>query len=117
MSVQRDQALALANHRRAILKTLREDLGDVDLKAGCGMVAAILADPTDHEAAIPVGRLLLSIDRFGVSSLQVVLRAAGIMSADRRVRDLTVRQRSALGVALERRASTYRDPSKRRAVV
>lgn len=107
MNTQAAKALRAANERRAILAALREHIATLGLRDGCAFVANLLDDPGEHEAAIPVGRLLMSVDRFGMQSLTLALRDAGILSADKRVRDLTPRQRTALADVLRDRASRY----------
>ena len=106
---QRTDALHTANIIRvenAALKQQIQALGYID---GCLRVAEILEEPVmpgrlrviDGPAgAIRVGQLLTSVSRLGDMRAGVLCRRAGITSRDRRVRELTARQRTELASGL-----------------
>jgi hypothetical protein len=100
-------ALGIANEVRLTNATTLRAIKATPFVDGCGMVAAILLDPDEHQAAIPVGRLLLSIRRMGESRLARLLRTAGVLMPTKRVDALTERQRDVLVVGLRRMAASY----------
>lgn len=98
---QRTTALALANVvRTANAKTLKE-IRRAPYTDGMTHVMDILSgDVTGPVGQIKVGRLLLCPRGLGETKAQKLLRAAGIYNGDRRLRQLTPRQRSELTMFL-----------------
>jgi hypothetical protein len=93
---QRHMALEIANRRRMSMATQRREIGAMSRLDGRDRVASLLVDPSLEIVAMPVGRLLLSIHRVGVKKVGWWLNLAEIRSADRRVGELTDRQRLSL---------------------
>lgn len=97
--VEQPQCLAALAKANVIRKSNADFIRQ--LRTGPGeaarfLVAAALVEPDDATGALPVRRLLLGIPRFGAARAGRYLRAAGIVSGDRRVRDLSDRQRQQL---------------------
>lgn len=92
---QREESLALANTIRIAAAVVRRQV-----EAGELTLDEALEHPDAQ--ATKVGRLVVAVPRVGVKKTHRLLRDAGIMSGDRRVRDLTARQRTALVEALHR---------------
>lgn len=101
MSAQALEALAQANEVRLAAAALRRSIGELPFEDGTRLVALLLEDHDPVAGAVPVSRLISSPQRIGARRVDRLLRYAGIMSGDRRVRDLSVRQ-VALLVALLR---------------
>lgn len=108
MNTQAAEALSFANERRCALAEIRARIQALPFEEGCELVASILDQPEGHEEAFPVGRMLLSVHRFGEQALATALREAGVLTADKKVRQLTERQRRALALVLRGRAAGYR---------
>lgn len=92
-------ALRLANDTRTSQHAFRREMAAVSYAEGCQRVARLLVGDDDMDDAIGrmrVGRFLNTIRRFGPLNIERSLNAAGIVSEERRVRDLTNRQRVAL---------------------
>ncbi len=90
---QRLDALQHANHVRTANSKLRSDLRARSMNDGMLYVADLLTDPQGAVRSMPVGRLLATIRRFGVVRAMQVCTYAGVVSMDRRVDQLTERQR------------------------
>lgn len=99
---QRHDALQRANRVRVLCGQFTTRLSAMPQDDAINEAIDLLDDIDMLEAAMPVRRLLYAIPRVGMNKGMIVLRRAGIMNADRRVRDLTLRQRRALADVLER---------------
>jgi hypothetical protein len=99
---QRHQALMVANERRTAIADQRRLIASLPQQDGLELVSDLLAYPTAAVAAMPVGRLLLAIRKVGVSTVGTWLSIASVRSADRRVDQLTERQRMALSSAVRK---------------
>lgn len=104
MNAQAQEALAKANETRLVISVVRKDLGKLDRRAGFQAAANILVDEHDYETeaveAMRFEKLLGSIRRVGPSYATAVAKQAGITNVNRRLRDLTNRQRVAAAEAL-----------------
>ena len=96
---ERQEALAKATAVRLEMSEFRGELKTAGLHAGRRMVADVIRSPSPLDA-FRLGRLLLSIPWFGEERMYRVLNRAGVRSADRRLRDLSDRQRAILAVEL-----------------
>lgn len=97
---QRMRGLARANAVRAANVQLARDLRRTghDMQAARILVAEILEGCVEGMpvGALSIGRLLLMMPWFGTVKARRVIADAGVFSFDRRVRDLTCRQRNAV---------------------
>ena len=93
-TAQRDAALHLANTVRLANKERRCWMRSLPEARARAELVELLERPDDIIGADRIGRLLLSVPRFGQAKTIATLRYAGIVSADRRIRDLTLRQRA-----------------------
>ena len=95
-------ALAKANEVRFanadLVKLIRESGAD----QGRSVVASTLEDlgGDDPVGGMPIRRLLLAIPKFGEKRAGRYLRAVGLFTGDRRVRELSDRQRAKLAALL-----------------
>lgn len=102
---QQQDALTLANHVRLQCSRIKTEIAGLSQRDGCLRVAAMLDSPVDGPAgALRVGALLESVHRLGLHKSARLLRDAGVFSPQRRVRDLTGRQRRALAGLLREMA-------------
>lgn len=92
---QRDAALAKANTVRTANAQMFAEIRLMPRPEGMARVARMLVEEGPWEAA-PVYRLLTAPQRIGETKAAIMLRAAGVVSGDRRVRDLSPRQRDLL---------------------
>jgi hypothetical protein len=100
MSVeQRMSALARANEIRSENAKLSRAIGKLGALDARVKVAEVLLDPDEYVLAIPVDRLIKCIHGFGGERTAAVLRVAGVVG-QRRVRQLTERQRKVIARAL-----------------
>ena len=90
-TAQQLDALAKANKLRSEMVGIRHTIHDATDPRQ--LVATLLDDPDEATGALPIRRLLLSIPRFGESRLSDCLARAVISTGDRRVRDISQRQR------------------------
>ncbi len=90
---QRLDALQHANHVRTANSRLRTDIRGRSQPDGMLYVADLLTNPVGAVQSMPVGRLLATIRHFGVVRATQVCTYAGVVSMDRRVGQLTERQR------------------------
>lgn len=104
-SAQHMVALQSANRVRLGNARVKAEIAALPRAEGFALVAEVLLDPADPAASIRVGALLDSIDHNGPKVSQAQLRAAGIWSRERFVRELTVRQRRALAEVLRAKAA------------
>ena len=85
-------ALQKAHRTRHEMVELRQSIRDAQHPKD--FVAFILDSPlSDAAGALPIRRLLLAIPRFGEARLTDCLSRACISTGDRKVRDITQRQR------------------------
>lgn len=101
---QRDAAMALANQIRSAMKNIKGEIKPLSHRDGCARVAEFLIDPEEPAAAIRVRALLRAIRLMGNTKADNLLWQAGIANGDKRVRELTDRQRVALADHLRVRA-------------
>ena len=93
---QRMSALRVANARRTGMAKQRQRIMCLPHLEGCELVSDLLQFPTEDAAALSVERLLTAIHGVGRLRLGRWLARADIRTPDRRVRELTDRQRTAL---------------------
>lgn len=94
---QRTAALALANQVRvANARTLKEIRRAPYVDGMVHVMDILSGDVTGPVGQIRIGRLLLCPRGLGEGKAQKLLRAAGIYNGDRRLRQLTPRQRNEL---------------------
>ena len=103
VSDQRADALVIANATRAALAGVRRRMRVLSFIEGCGELAAMLDDPVDV-GAVRLDRFLKCGPRIGEFNVQRLYRIAGVTQFDRRVRELTPRQRGVLAGELRRMA-------------
>lgn len=100
---QRMGALAVAHGRRiAMANVKRRVRSQPSYQAGCGMVADLLVQMPPEVGALTVRKLLLSVRKMGEQRVWRLLNAAQVRSGDRRVRELTDRQRQIIVAELRR---------------
>lgn len=102
---QRNEAMARANEVRAAVAAFKREIAPLTMAEGCAKVAEFLDDPREPLDAIRAFPLLASIKRIRDSKAYSLLDAAGIRNADKRVRDLTPRQRYTLAAHLRMKAA------------
>lgn len=102
-AAQRTSALAAANQVRTHCCRFKKDLSGMSQDDAINAAIDLLDDITRPEAAMPVRHLLYAVPNVKTHKATVILRRADVMNADRRVRDLTLRQRRALADVLDRR--------------
>jgi hypothetical protein len=97
-SQQQTQALVWANEVRVAVAQLRHEISDLPQLEAKALVAGLLEDFDSDEVAekMRIGAMLISIHGIGVGTVGTWLASAGVRSVDRRVRDLSERQRSVL---------------------
>ena len=95
---QRMTALALANEVRVANGKTLKAIGELSYVDGVDRVISLLldADVKGPFGSIPIYRLLKAPYHMGDAKVRKLLSAAGVVSGDRKVRQLTVRQRSML---------------------
>jgi hypothetical protein len=96
-------ALARANTVRAAQVAFRRTMRELSPADGRDRAASLLIgdeDLDDDVSRMQVARFLSTVRRFGPTNLEHSLKAAGILSGQRQVCDLTNRQRVALAFAL-----------------
>ena len=94
-TAQQLSALERANHVRLLQIELKRQVRQAGVSGGRLLLATVLEDGPDArpELAMPVRRLLLLIPRMGEARVHRYLGKVGVYSGDRRVRDLSDRQR------------------------
>ena len=97
---QRMAALRMANDVRLTNARVRRQVGMLGQRDGMLAVADLLERLDPSASAMPISRLLRSVHRLGDRKARRLLNHAGIVSGDRRVDQLTVRQRACLATAL-----------------
>lgn len=98
-SAQRDAALRLANARRFHWFQQRRRIEELSTEEGCRQVAEIIDMPNDLMATIRVGKLLRFPRGIGTARVTRLLNRSGI-NPDKRLRELTYRQRGLLMAAV-----------------
>lgn len=104
---QRLAALAHGNQARMANAQLRRDLKAMRKRDAYEEVAALLESPVWPADALPVMRLLVSVPGVGPERASRWLVRAGVVSGSRRVRELTVRQRTVLARVLCEEAERF----------
>lgn len=109
-TAQRMASLKLANTVRITNAKALKQIAEKPCVDGIDAVIAILKDGDEKGpiGALPIGRLLTAPRRIGDERMRVVLRTASILSADRRLRQITMRQRRILAAGLEASAPSTR---------
>jgi hypothetical protein len=105
VQAQRASALAVANERRKAIGETRRLVRALPMQEGMRMVASLLRDPSPTVLAMSVSALLGSIRHINRGKLPRILRDADVFMWDRRVHQLTDRQRLLLADDLESRAA------------
>lgn len=100
---QQMAALALANAVRTANANTLKGIGAMPYLDGIDAVIGLLRDADEKGplGVLTIRRLLMSPAKFGEGKVTDLLRAAGIGTGDRRLRQLTRRQRDALVFHLE----------------
>ena len=95
-------ALQDANQKRCAMAAVRSEISALGLEEGRLLVAGILDGELERPAAqaMTIWRLLTAITRLGPSRVERYLRRANVITGDRRVRELTNRQRVAVAAQL-----------------
>jgi hypothetical protein len=96
-------ALASANAKRVGIAQFRRDVRTAGPAAGAAMVARAIDEEYDAFVlgSARIGHLLRAVPRLGEHKVTRCLLAAGVRTFDRKLRDLTARQRGALVIQLE----------------
>lgn len=93
-----DAALQIANQTRTANAEVLRRIGSLDPQAAVREVARILERPEGADA-LTVGRLLQAVSGIGPYRAGRILRSSGLRS-DRRLRELTLRQRRLVAAVL-----------------
>ena len=117
---QRMAALALANAVRTSNANTLKRIASMPYLDGIDAVIELLRDADEKGpfGVLTIRRLLLAPAKFGEGKVNDLLRAAGIGTGDRRLRQLTRRQREKLAFHLEHPQTLWpatRIPQQRRA--
>jgi hypothetical protein len=106
---QWNEALQLANRVRIANARYKHDLFALTYIDGIHQAAGLLDHPvTGSYGAMKVSHLLESIRKLGENRSNRLMYKAGIYSRERRLGQLTARQRAALADGLRDLASTYK---------
>lgn len=106
--VIREQYRQLANTVRRGKAQIKSDLAELPRMDALELAARMCENPEGVAGALKVRELIYAIPRHRAVALQKACRAAGIVNADRKLRELTFRQRHALaGVLRERSLIAY----------
>ena len=97
---QRDEALRKANRVRLGLAALRAEIRDMPRHQGARRIAALLGDRDPRIESTTVAKLLSMPHGFGQTRRAMVVRSAGLLTADKRIDALTDRQRDMLRLAV-----------------
>jgi len=97
------QALASANQTRMGTAELRRQIRDAGPAKGAMLLArAIDRDHDDHILGSGrIGHMMRAVPRLGPTKVTKCLLAAGVYNQDKRLRELTARQRDAVVIQLE----------------
>lgn len=101
---QRDQALALANQIRTDKAKLKARITSLGYATGAAMAAALVDDRhNDIAGAFSVREIIRCVPKLGDVAVHEAVKHCGIRTADRKLRDLTDRQRDELAHVLRNR--------------
>jgi hypothetical protein len=111
MTAQSMEALAGANEIRIGISRIRRYVEGLPQPLAAVRVADALEHDYDEPAigAMRAGGLLAAIHRFGPARVRACLRLAGVESADRRVRELSERQRRVIAGQLRLWAAMWQE--------
>lgn len=98
--MQKRGALEKANATRIGNARFRDETRLLPAVEAARRIAEVLESPEGCVCAMPMGRLLMSIERVGHQRAQRWLTLAGVRSMDRRVDELTDRQRALIATIL-----------------
>ncbi|HEX6024378.1 MAG TPA: hypothetical protein VFZ00_20485 [Solirubrobacter sp.] len=93
---QRQEALARANEVRiknSVWKTENTALSSAE---GLQRLIDVLTDPREPHDRLQIGQALLSVRRLGVTKAAPILKHASVLSGDRKIGELTFRQRQVI---------------------
>jgi hypothetical protein len=98
VAAQRDSARAKANEHRRTIREYKAALRSLPRYDAAERLADFLEAPDNPDAleAAPLWALLTSINRLGDAKAALAMRSAGVLAPDKRVRNLTERQRRVL---------------------
>lgn len=103
------QALTRANDVRRNTAELKNQIRALSPRAGAELAADIIENDEDELCgAIRILALLLCVRRLGEHKVMKCLITAGIVNADRRLRDLTPRQRKAVAAQVRLWSAGFR---------
>lgn len=93
-TTQRRDALVIANRKRTTVAKFKREVRALPREDAAEHLALMLERPLPHalDSAL-VYAVLMTIPRIGNGKASLILREAGINIPDRRIRDLTMRQR------------------------
>lgn len=102
MSVQSMQALARANEIRLAKSAIKARIGSFGRHDAANLAADIVgtANPDTAAGAMSVAELVKAVPRHGEWAATRACRHAGIVSPQKKLRDLTPRQRGELALAI-----------------
>lgn len=103
MTGQHMQALERANAARAARTAQGRKIGALSYRDGCDEAARILESPSitsSQVGGMTATKFLMMVHKVGPQNAAAFLRCVGLRDTNRRVRDLTVRQRASLAVLL-----------------
>lgn len=101
---QRMGALEVANLVRISMCERKREIHGVSTVEGLRWIASMLEDGDPVVGPMPVGKLLFAVRHVGRERVRKWLTAAGVRSEDRKVRELSERQRVVLAGVLRERA-------------
>lgn len=104
---QSREALAIANDVRRTVANLRREIGLLPRQEAADRVADEIMDLSSPLQSTTVARAAMSVPKFGIDRLGRLVREAGLVTADRRVWDLTPRQRSAVAGFMRSHGEAY----------
>lgn len=107
--VQHLEALQKANDVRSSNACVKQRIKAMTRDDALRAAIEILLDPTQGTGAIPLNGLLRCIHTIGDSKIDKLCKKEKIGMADRRIRDLTLRQRTALAETLRKLIRSERD--------
>lgn len=90
---QRDQALVRANEVRIANSRWKNETNSLPAAAAAARVAALLREPSPPQDAMRIAHAVMCVSRLGVNKSALIFRDAGIVNAQRPIRELTERQR------------------------
>lgn len=93
-------ALRLANRKRSDVATFKRELESMPREQAAHHLAAMLDDPPASLEHAVLYRLLVSVPLIGHTKASKVLRDAGVHGSERRIRDMSLRQRTVIAERL-----------------